>query len=493
MCIDPLKVKVWEQLRQSDLKPFARLLTHEGIVYAARQAGLPLGRGPLNVVNLVWLALASALHTSKNFAGVLGLVLKLLRDAPEWESGTLAQAQRRGQRQARTQKRHKHDPRGQDPTSVSEEAFVQARRKLPWTFWVNLLLWLTERFEHEHGSRTRWKHFRLLALDGTCLNLQGWRRLAEAFGTVSNGKGPRRRRVQARLVMVQMPLVRLPWRYELTSIHEGEKTVAARLLAGLRANDLLLMDRGFWSYGLFWQIQQQKAFFAIRQVAKVRLPTVRRLGEQDRLVRYQPRDPKKKWRDLPKALELRVIKYQMKGFRPSAVVTTVTDPQVITRQEWIQLATVDEVGRVLTPPGLYHRRWEIETTFFELKVTQGMQQNLRSRTPAGIRYEVAGHVLLYLLLRWLMVEAATQAEENDPLRLSFAEALEEFRAMSPQLVLSPEAHVARVLRPRLLERIASHRVPLRPGRHYPRPHDQKPKNKGHGQYQKPSKVSNKRA
>ena len=492
MCIDPLKVTVWERLRQSDLRPFARLLPPEGIAHAAQQAGLALGRGPLNVVNLVWLAIASALHTSKNFAEVLGLVLKLLRDAPDWDSSPLAHLQRRGQRRARRQKRSKHDPRGQDPTAVSEEAFVQARRRLPWAFWVHLLLWLTDHFEHEHGARTRWKHFRLLALDGTCVNLPAWRRLAEAFGTASNGKGPRRRRTQARLVMIQMPLVRLPWRYELTSIHEGEKTVAARLLAGLRPNDLLLIDRGFWSYGLFWQIQNQQAFFAIRLVAQVRLRTLRPLGDQDRLVRYQPRDPKKKWRGLPKMLDLRVIKYQVKGFRPSAVVTNVTDPQVITRQEWIQLATVDEAGRVLTKAGLYHRRWEIETTFFELKVTQGMQGHLRSRSPEGIRYEVAGHVLLYLLLRWLLVEAAAQAQVDDPLRLSFAAAVEEFRELQVQLVWSPEAHVTGVLLPRLLERMANHRVPLRPGRHYPRPNDHKPKNKGHGQYQKPSKVSRKR-
>jgi hypothetical protein len=490
VCTDALKVTAWEQLRQSDLKPFARFLTREAIVHAASKTGIALGRGPLNAANLVWLAIASALHTGKNFASVLGLVLKLLRDAPDWPQSDLAKTQRKGQRQAGTQKRKKHDPRGQDPTSVSEEAFVQARRKLPWAFWVNLLLWLSDRFEHEHGDKTRWKQFRLLAIDGTCINLGAWKPLVKEFGTASNGKGPRRRRTQARMVMVQMPLVRIPWRYELTSIHEAEKTVAGRLLTGLRVNDLLLMDRGFWSYGLFWQIHNQQAFFAIRLVASVRLQTVKKLGYKDRLVRFQPRDPKKKWRHLPPSLELRLIDYQVKGFRPSALVTSVTDPRVITRQEWIQMATV-EAGRVLKQPGLYHRRWEIETTFRELKVTQGMQGGLRSRTPEGIRYEVAGHVLLYLLIRWLIVEAAAKAGVEDPLRLSFAEARQELLDMNPQLVLYSEAHVTRVLLPRLLERMASHRVPLRPGRHYPRPNDKKPKNRGHGNYQKPSKLSRK--
>jgi hypothetical protein len=49
---------------------------------------------------------------------------------------------------------------------------------------------------------------------------------------------------------------------------------------------------------------------------------------------------------------------------------------------------------------LYHRRWEIETTTFrELKRVQQMHGQLRGRTPQTIEFEVAGHVLLHLLVR----------------------------------------------------------------------------------------------
>lgn len=76
--------------------------------------------------------------------------------------------------------------------------------------------------------------------------------------------------------------------------------------------------------------------------------------------------------------------------------------------------------------GLYHRRWEIETSFHEMKVTQKMESSQCSRTPESIRYEVAGHVVLYLLIHRLMAEAAQAAEkEGDPLGLSFKHALEE--------------------------------------------------------------------
>jgi hypothetical protein len=276
----------------------------------------------------------------------------------------------------------------------------------------------------------------------------------------------------ARLIMIQMPLVRMPWRYELTPVREAESHVAARLLVDLRANDLLLVDRGFWSYGLFCQIERQGAFFATRLKAGVRLRTLQKLGRDDRLVHYEPVDWRKKWKKqgCPKALSLRVITYQIKGFRPSAVVTNVRCPQAITREEWVRMAVVDDAGRVLEP-GLYHRRWEIETTFAELKVIQGMEGQLRSRTPQGIRFEVAGHVLLYLLVRWLMVEAAEKAGSDDPLRLSFKGALQELQDMQQTLLHATPERARTVLLPRLLDRIASHAVPVRPGRHYARPRD----------------------
>ncbi len=212
-----------------------------------------------------------------------------------------------------------------------------------------------------------------------------------------------------------------------------------------------------------------------------------RLGPRDRLVRYAPSDRRWRQQGFPESIDLRVIDYQIKGFRSSAVVTNVLDPQVTTREDWVRLTVESDPGRRLDR-GLYHRRWEIETTFFELKVSQGMKTSLRSRTPEGIRYEVAGHVLFYFLIRWMMVEAAT-AHGQDPLRLSFTQALGELQDMSQTLITASPRRVSRVLLPRLMARIVQHLVPKRPGRHYSRPYDTKVKNKGRGHRQLPSKLS----
>ena len=66
-------------------------------------------------------------------------------------------------------------------------------------------------------------------LDGTCITLPRWKRLGEHFGYARNKNGAPR--PQARMVMLLLAGVRVPWRYELTPRSQGESTVAGRLLA----------------------------------------------------------------------------------------------------------------------------------------------------------------------------------------------------------------------------------------------------------------------
>lgn len=480
MFTDELRHKVWNEIRQRDLRAFAGILSAEVFVEAARIAGVRLGKSALSKVQLVWLGMASALHRTRSFASILSLVFKLLEDAPGRQSVTQPRRSRAGKK-----KRSQHHPQGHGLAEVSEEAFVQARGRMPLSFWTAILLVLGQRFEEKHGAGVRWKQFRLLALDGTTVNLPAWQRLRTHFGAAQNGKS--KGRTQVRMLMLQLPLVRMPWRYTVGPVGTGERTMAGELLGFLRDDDLVLLDRGFWSYGLFHQIQQQQAYFAIRLSAGVRLKSVRRLGPRERLVRWNmPTGPRWRGSGLPAQITLRVVEYQIRGFRPSAVVTNVLDPRTVSREDWVRLASETEAGDERLGVGLYHRRWEIETSFCELKVTQGLEGGLRSRTPAGIYYEIAGHMLLYFLVRWLMVEAAFTAG-LDPLRLSFKGALEELCDLRHALLLATPQRVQRVLLPRLLHRISQHLVPFRPGRHFPRPNDPKTKTRGRGKRPIPHK------
>ena len=247
-------------------------------------------------------------------------------------------------------------------------------------------------------------------------------------------------------------------RYEVTPTDDVAGTMA------------LMMDHAFEAARVGHKVlagneRQWQALFKTVKLIPLVGPTAEVIGD---LALSLIRDPAKDTRT-QFAQRLRLISEKMP---PEGRAIFVIDPE-------------RRLGR-----GLYHRRWEIETTFFELKVSQGMKTSLRSRTPEGIRYEVAGHVLFYFLIRWMMVEVAT-AHKEDPLRLSFSQALRELQDISQTLITASPRRVSRVLLPRLMARIAQHLVPQRPGRHYSRPYDTKVKYKGRGHRRLPSKLSTK--
>ncbi len=478
MLTDELRNQVWDEVRRCDCRAFQKFLQPQVFAEAAAQAGVGLGASALSKVTLAWLGIAAALHSTRSFSSVLTTTFRLLEDVAGPPPRTTHPRRKRASR---------HAPCPAGRRSVTEEAFVQARRRMPLSFWRALVDVLAARCQQEHGRLTCWKQFRLLALDGSHVNLPHWRALAAHFGTAQTGHA--RSYPQARLMLLQLPLIRLPLAYELCPLAEGERTIAGRLLAHVKPGDLLLIDRGFWSYGLFHQITTAKASFAIRLHPQAVMQTIRRLGHQDRLVRWnKPSGPRWHGDAWPPSQTLRVITYRIRGFRPSAVVTNVLDPDVISRAEWIHMSTRSEPGRRIDQ-GLYHRRWEIETTFDELKTVQGLERSLRSRTPAGIQFEVAGHIVLYLLVRWLMVEAAVkhgirEGRRIEPLRLSFKHAREELTGLKPYLLTAAPGEVTRRWLPLLLRRIAEQTVPYRPGRHYSRPGDTQIKNTGKGSQQK---------
>jgi Transposase DDE domain len=483
MFCDATRAAHWRQLTGLPFRLFAPILTPELIARAARMAECPLGESALNVATLTHLAISCAYHQSRPFAQVLSLTLKLLDDL------NAGPGQPRQPPPPRTAE-DKHNPKVLDPDQLSNSAFTQARARLPWGFWLALIALLADNFEHAHPTLVRWRgRYRLLCLDGTTIDLPNEKAVLDYFGSAGKGKKGRRQ-AQARMVMLQLTNARVPWRFDLTPLAEAEVQVAQRLLAEVHRDDVVLMDRAFFTYETFWRIANRDAFFVTRLRKQIKFKVLRELAPGDQRIEWTPqsREAKKaiKEQELPTSIELRVINYQVKGFRPSAVVTNLLDAQEVTAHDLVGLAATEEGRRVQA--GLYQRRWQVEISFLEMKITQGMEGELRSRVPSGIRYEVGGHVLLYTLMRWLLADAAQEAGLDDPLRLSFQDARREYEDLRSHLFAAGPRKIKKVWRPRLLARMASHEVPWRPNRHYKRPNDTKAKHKGGGRYQPASKL-----
>jgi len=213
------------------------------------------------------------------------------------------------------------------------------------------------------------------------------------------------------------------------------------------------------------RISNQAAGFAKR---------FQRLGRDDWMVRFHPSPhSRRKCPGLPSELVCRLIAYQMPGFRASWLLTSLTDTQLYSRQELVDL---------------YHRRWTLETIYREWK--HGLDiQNLRSHTPAGILKEVHAQLILSNLVRWIMTEAA-QGTERTPLDFSFLTTLTLVRNLVTTMIQTGSRYRNHLYQ-QLLSDIRTAIIRKRPGRSYPRPGDGKTKNKGHGHYQLPSRMARK--
>lgn len=111
-------------------------------------------------------------------------------------------------------------------------------------------------------------------------------------------------------------------------------------------------------------------------------------------------------------MRVRIIDYTLDDGRENAtsyrLFTTVLDPS--------QASATDLAAA-------YAQRWEIESTFDELKTHQrGPRTVLRSKSPDLVLQEIWGHLCCHFAIRSLMAQAATHAG-HDPDRVSFVAAL----------------------------------------------------------------------
>ena len=113
------------------------------------------------------------------------------------------------------------------------------------------------------------------------------------------------------------------------------------------------------------------------------------------------------------AIAVRVIDFQIPGFRPVRLITNLLDPEITAKEIVIH----------------YHKRWDIEMAFDEIKTHQCA--TLKGQTPTVLRskrsdlakQELYCILIMYNLIRTLILEAM-QSEDADPLSISFLETLD---------------------------------------------------------------------
>ena len=101
-------------------------------------------------------------------------------------------------------------------------------------------------------------------------------------------------------------------------------------------------------------------------------------------------------------LDVRVIRFQIPGFRPVTLVTNILDPEITAREIALH----------------YHQRWDIEVAYDEIKTHQcatlrgQSPTTFRSKRPDLVKQELYALLIMYNAVRLLIYQAAVQARQG---------------------------------------------------------------------------------
>lgn len=238
---------------------------------------------------------------------------------------------------------------------VTKSAFSQARRKMIHTALVELNRRLVD-FFYTHFKGKTWRGYRLLAIDGSIARIPRTDEAVEHFGHWRSRKGESGPR--ARLSLLQDVLNGITVDALIAPKSQGERILAAQHLNHIRAEDLILLDRGYPAFWLFTLILSTGAHFCARASLThwVDIDEFFRSGKTEAWINLLPSpvsvtqcqrlglsaDP----------LPVRLIRVTLDNGEPEILITSLLDPELYQHHVFKEL---------------YHLRWGVEERYKALK------------------------------------------------------------------------------------------------------------------------------
>lgn len=296
---------------------------------------------------------------------------------------------------------------------------------------------------------------RLMAIDGTVENVPDTPENAAVFGRHHGNRGdsafPQVRGVYLAECGTHAIVDAGFWPY-----HTSERVGGFRMLRSVGPGMLLMWDRGFHNYDMIAAAGERDTHILGRLPAHVKPEPVLKLSDGSYLAYVYPSDYQRKKRG--EHLLVRIVEY------------TLTDPDLPGYGEIHRLITTllnSETCPALDLACAYHERWEIELVIDEIDSHQRLAgRPLRSLKPVGVIQELYGLLIAHYAIRFLMHQAALQAD-LDPDRLSFVHALQVIGDAVPEFQMIAPDQLPH-LYTRLLQDIADGRLPERRLRSNPR-------------------------
>lgn len=271
-------------------------------------------------------------------------------------------------------------------SAIAPSSFCAARKKLDEEVFKSINREIIAAYEHtEQCQSSRWLDHRIFAVDGTKINLP--RNLLN-FGykvPSENANYP-----QGLVSCLYQLKSQIPFDFDLVR-HADERACARQHLTALEKEDVVVYDRGYFSYALLHQHYQSTvhAIFRLQESSYTVIKDFFASPQTDLLVSIDP-SPSTRQEILLKhpgldirSLKMRLLKYQM-GDNVFCLGTTLTDPS--------------RYGNMQDFMDVYHERWGVEELY---KVSKRIFiiEDFHAQTERGVKQEVFAHFALVTMNR----------------------------------------------------------------------------------------------
>lgn len=240
--------------------------------------------------------------------------------------------------------------------NVTKSAFCQSRMKLKPEAFVMMNDTLTKEF-YTDNSEKRWKGFRLLAVDGSNLQLPKSKDIIDEFGCKKNQYGE------------GMPIAKISTCYDvlneiifdaqIANNRTSEYNLALKHLGKKKEKDFFIYDRGYGAMWFMYKHLYEKRDFLMRMQRR----SIKEIdlffdsNEESKIIEITELTPTSKKR-------VKELNIEFKPFKIRLVKVLLDDGQI----EVLATSLLDEVkyqNKIFKE--LYWKRWGIETSYGHLK------------------------------------------------------------------------------------------------------------------------------
>lgn len=288
---------------------------------------------------------------------------------------------------------------------VTKGAFTQARANLKHEAFIELNQNVNKSF-YDTAPYLVWHQMRLVAADGTRLALPNHPSIKKEFGEHGFGPKAESKRSLALASFLYDPLNLITLDAQIEPYSSSEREVLSAHLEKLRAGDLLLLDRGYPSIALFYQLQARGIEFCIRMKEAwwLSVKEFMESGEKQREVEFAL--PKKDYdmlKDYPdkikEKIRCRLICIELENGEKEVLCTSLLDADKYTHEDFAEL---------------YHFRWNVEEGYKLFKARLEVE-NFSGKTALAVKQDFYAKVFIMSLCAVLAfpIEEKVKQEYNE--------------------------------------------------------------------------------